>query len=193
MRFRETTLPGAFVVQIERQGDDRGFFARTWCTREFAVHGLPENLVQTSMSRSERRGTVRGMHLQLPPSTETKLVRCTRGAIYDVIVDLRPDSATFLKHFAIELVDRAYDALLIPPMMLHGFQTLEPETEVLYSMTDFYAPELGFGARWNDPAFGIKWPITNGVSILPRDAEYPDFDAAAYRARLSALPPAGRT
>jgi dTDP-4-dehydrorhamnose 3,5-epimerase len=193
MRFRKTTLPGAFVVEIERHGDERGFFARTWCAREFATQGLPENIVQTSMSRSERRGTVRGMHLQLPPSFETKLVRCTRGAIYDVIVDLRPDSATYLQHFGIELVAPAYDALFIPPLMLHGFQTLEPETEVLYQMSDFYAPELGFGVRWNDPAFGIEWPITSGVSMLPRDAEFPDFDAAKYQSKLSARPPVRRT
>jgi dTDP-4-dehydrorhamnose 3,5-epimerase len=186
MRFRDTPIGGAFVVEIDARSDERGFFARTWCAREFGARGLPDVAVQTSMSRSERRGTVRGMHLQLPPSREAKLVRCTRGAIYDVIVDLRPDSPTYLERFGVELVSRDYNALFIPPQCLHGFQTLEPESEVLYQMSDFYAPELGFGARWDDPAFGIAWPITDAVSMLPRDASYPDFDAAAYQTRLAA-------
>jgi dTDP-4-dehydrorhamnose 3,5-epimerase len=186
MRFRATPIAGAFVIEIEPFVDERGFFARTWCTREFAAQGLPDITVQTNISRNERRGTVRGMHLQLPPSREAKLVRCTRGAIYDAIVDLRPDSATYLEHFGVELSARAYNALFVPSAVLHGFQTLEAESEVVYQMSDFYAPELGFGARWNDPAFGIAWPIPEAASISPRDAGYPDFDSVAYQARFAA-------
>lgn len=186
MQFQQTSLRGAFVVSLEPSADSRGFFARTWCAREFAAHGLPDTLVQSSMSHSERRGTVRGMHVQLPPSREAKLVRCTRGAIYDVIVDMDPDSPTFLRHFGIELSATSYQALYIPPLMLHGFQTLQDASEVHYQMTDFYAPELGFGARWDDPAFGIAWPIRALVTILPRDAAYSDFDVERYRGELDA-------
>jgi len=186
MQFQQTSLRGAFVVSLEQHADERGFFARTWCSREFAAHGLPHTLVQSSMSRSERRGTVRGMHVQLPPSREAKLVRCTRGAIYDVIVDMDPDSPTFLHHFGVELSAASYLALYIPPLMLHGFQTLQDESEVHYQMTDFYAPELGFGARWDDPAFGIAWPMRAPITILPRDAAYADFHVDRYRSELAA-------
>ena len=181
MRFRETPLPGAFVVEIEPHADPRGFFARTWCSQEFAVHGLATQLVQASMSRNTRRGTVRGMHVQLPPSQEAKLVRCSRGAIYDVIIDLRTDSPTFLRHFGVELSAASGNALYIPAQFLHGFQTLADESEVFYQMTDYFAPELVFGVRWNDPAFDIRWPSPDSVTILPRDAEYPDFSVEAYR------------
>jgi dTDP-4-dehydrorhamnose 3,5-epimerase len=186
MRFRATPIGGVFVIEIEARGDDRGFFARTWCAREFREHGLADTVVQTSISQNARRGTLRGMHLQLPPSLETKVVRCTRGSIYDVVVDLRPDSPTFLQHFGVELSSAVHNALLIPPLFLHGFQTLADESEVFYQMSDFYAPELGFGARWDDPAFAIAWPMTTGITILPRDAEFPDFDADEYRGRLRA-------
>ena len=186
MRFVETPLPGAFVVTIEAHRDHRGYFARTWCAREVAGAGLPAQVVQTSISHNEKRGTLRGMHVQLPPSQEGKLVRCTRGRIYDVIVDLRPGSPTYLEHFAVELTARAHEALYIPPTMLHGFQTLEDDTDVFYQMTDFHAPELAFGARWNDPAFGIPWPIDKGLIMADRDATYADFDAAAYEARTLA-------
>ena len=220
MQFQQTSLRGAFVVSLEPYADSRGFFARTWCAREFAAHGLPDTLVQSSMSHSERRGTVRGihfqtypgqgklvraargrvldvvvdlrlgtvrgMHAQLPPSREAKLVRCARGAIYDVIVDMDPDSPTFLRHFGIELSATSYQALYIPPLMLHGFQTLQDASEVHYQMTDFYAPELGLGARWDDPAFGIAWPIRAPVTVLPRDAAYAGFDVERYRRELDA-------
>jgi dTDP-4-dehydrorhamnose 3,5-epimerase len=185
MQFEQTSLRGAFVVKLDQSTDSRGFFARTWCAREFAAQGLPATLVQSSMSRSERRGTVRGMHVQLPPSREAKLVRCTSGAIYDVIVDLDPDSPTFLRQFGIELAASSYLALYIPPLMLHGFQTLQDASEVHYQMTDYYAPELGFGARWDDPAFGIAWPIRAPVTILARDASYPDFDIERFRSELA--------
>jgi dTDP-4-dehydrorhamnose 3,5-epimerase len=184
MKYRETPLAGALLVDIEPAVDLRGFFARTWCAREFEAHGLSGALVQTSISRNERKGTVRGMHLQLPPSREAKLVRCSRGAIHDVIVDLRPESASYLRHFGVELSAQTYQALYIPPQMAHGFQTLEDESEVLYQMSDFHDPELGCGWRWNDPSFGIRWPIAESITILPRDAEYADFSDGEYRERL---------
>jgi len=185
VRFTETELRGAYVVEPEPRQDMRGFFARLWCEREFAALGLHARVVQVSMSRNLRRGTVRGMHMQLPPSREAKLVSCMRGRIYDVIVDLRPGSPTYLRHFAIELDAERHTALYIPPGMLHGFQTLEDDSEVLYHMSDFHAEHLAFGARWNDPAFGILWPESPQIVILPRDAEYPDFDSDAYLARVA--------
>ena len=186
MRLRPTPLQGAFVVEIEPRADSRGFFARTWCAREFAAQGLHDALVQTSISYNERRGTVRGMHMQLPPSREAKLVRCTRGAIYDVIVDLDPESPSYLQHYGVELSAEAYNALYIPPLKLHGFQTLRDHCEVLYQMSDFHAPHLGYGARWDEPSFAIDWPIRDAVTILPRDAQYGDFDAVRFRGELDA-------
>jgi dTDP-4-dehydrorhamnose 3,5-epimerase len=186
VRFESTPLAGAYVLNIEPNRDHRGYFARTWCTNEFAGEGLPRNVVQASLSHNDKRGTVRGMHLQLPPSQEGKLVRCIRGRIYDVIVDLRPSSTTYLRHFGVELQASTHNALYIPPTMLHGFQTLEDDTEVSYQMTDFYAPELTFGARWNDPAFGIDWPIAGNLVLADRDASYPDFDRADYERRFRA-------
>jgi dTDP-4-dehydrorhamnose 3,5-epimerase len=186
VRFTQTPLAGAFQVDIEPHRDARGFFTRLRCEREMTEHGLPGHFVQASLSNSIRRGTIRGMHLQLPPSREGKLVRCVRGRILDVIVDLRPGSPTFLRHFAIELAAELHNALYMPPLMLHGFQTLEDDCEVMYDMTDVFAPDLGFGARWNDAAFGISWPITREVTIADRDAGYADFDVAAYLAQAGA-------
>ena len=184
MLLQETALRGAFIVEIEPRQDLRGFFARTWCATEFAAHGLQATMVQTSISRNERRGTIRGMHMQLPPSREAKLVRCTRGSIHDVIIDMNPESPTFLRHCAVELAADKYNALYIPPLMLHGFQTLQDESEVLYQMTDFYAPDLGYGVRWNDPALGISWPITESITVLPRDGEYADFSVDRFAEEL---------
>ena len=186
MRFTAAPLSGAFVVDIEPHADMRGFFARTWCQREFREHGLETELVQMSISRNEKRGTVRGMHLQLPPSRESKLVRAERGSIYDVIIDLRPESPTYLQHFGVELSSQRHNALYIPPGFAHGFQTLEDQSEVLYQMSDFHAPELGFGFRWDDPAFDIRWPSSHGITIVPRDAGYPDFNRAEYESRRAA-------
>lgn len=184
MRFHETGIAGAVMVSIEPHADARGYFARTWCAREFAAHGLPARFVQASLSRNTRRGTLRGLHLQLPPSEEGKLVSCITGAIHDVVVDLRPGSPTFLRHFGVELSAERHDALYIPPGLAHGFQTLADGTEVLYQMTDYFAPELAFGVRWSDPAFAIAWPIATPTAILERDAGYDDFDVSAYRRRL---------
>lgn len=185
MRFEQAPLAGAYVIEIEPHRDVRGYFTRLWCTREFEEHGLPSRLVQASLSRNHKRGTVRGMHMQLPPSREGKIVQCMRGRIYDVIVDLRPGSPTFLQHFGLELTADEHNALYIPPWMLHGFQTLEDECEVFYQMTDFHANELAFGARWNDPAFAIRWPLDSALTLNERDAGYPDFDAEGYE-RLAA-------
>jgi dTDP-4-dehydrorhamnose 3,5-epimerase len=184
MRFHETALAGAFLIEIEPHTDMRGLFARTWCAQEFAARGLATDCVQASLSRNDRRGTVRGMHLQLPPSRESKLVRCARGSILDVLIDLRPESPSYLQHFAIELSAQACNALYVPPLMAHGFQTLVDETDVVYQMSDFYAPQHAFGLRWDDPSFRIRWPIRQSVTILPRDLEYPDFDPGAYAQRL---------
>lgn len=187
MRFHPTPIAGAFLVGIDPQSDERGLFARTWCSREFSSRGLPDAIVQTSISHNVRRGTVRGMHLQLPPSQEAKLVSCVRGRIYDVIVDLRPDSPSYLRHFGAELAAETHDALFIPTLVAHGFQTLDDGTEVLYQMTDYFAPELGFGFRWNDPAFEIRWPMDE-IVILTRDRGYPDFDARSFERHLQAAP-----
>jgi dTDP-4-dehydrorhamnose 3,5-epimerase len=185
MRLEPLTLGGAFLVAIERNLDERGFFARTFCVREFRQAGLPAAAVQTSISYNRRRGTVRGMHFQWPPSEEGKLVRCIRGRMTDVLLDLRPESPTFLRHLTLELDDERRDAVFVPHGVAHGFQTLVEDTEVLYQMTDYYAPELGGGVRWNDPRFEIAWPITREVVISERDASYPDFDRRAFEAELS--------
>jgi dTDP-4-dehydrorhamnose 3,5-epimerase len=172
--FTETALAGAYVIEPERHEDARGFFARVWCAREFAEHGLETDVRQCSISLNAHRGTLRGMHYQVPPHEEVKLVRCTRGAIYDAIIDLRPASPTFLRHIAVELTAENRRMLYIPRGFAHGFQTLEDDTEVFYQMSEFYAPGAGRGVRWNDAAFGIAWPIPSPI-MLDRDRCYPDF------------------
>jgi dTDP-4-dehydrorhamnose 3,5-epimerase len=176
MIFRETALPGVFVLEPELREDPRGFFARTWCQREFEEHGLDPRLVQVSVSFNRRRGTLRGMHYQAPPHAEAKLIRCTRGAIWDVALDLRPASPTFRQHIGVELTADNRAALYIPEGLAHGFQTLEDDTEVLYQMSEFYAPEVARGIRFDDPAFGIRWPLPEPI-MLTRDRTYPDFAA----------------
>jgi dTDP-4-dehydrorhamnose 3,5-epimerase len=172
MRFIETPLKGAFVVEVEAQTDARGSFARTFCAREFEAQGLVGTFVQCSTSWNTRRGTVRGMHYQLPPSCEAKLVRCTAGALWDVIVDLREKSPTHLQSFGIELSARNRKALYIPEMFAHGFQTLEDGTEVFYQMSEFYAPDLSTGLRYDDPKIGIEWPMPV-TSISEKDLQWP--------------------
>jgi dTDP-4-dehydrorhamnose 3,5-epimerase len=181
MLFEALDIAGAALVKIEPKADARGFFARTFCAREFAVHGLPAAFVQTSLSYNERRGTVRGLHFQWPPSREGKLVRCIRGALLDVLLDLRPDSPSYLRHCAIQLAEQSGDAVFIPHGIAHGFQTLTDQTEVLYQMTDFFAPHLSSGVRWNDPAFGIRWPIAD-IVISERDELCARFDRAQFEA-----------
>jgi len=172
--FTPTPLAGAWIVDLERREDDRGFFARTWCVRELAARGLDTRVVQASMSRTRRRGTLRGLHWQAAPHQEVKLVRCARGAIWDAIVDLRPDSPTYTRHFGAELTAENGRALYIPADFAHGFVTLADDTDVVYQMSEFYDPAAGRGARWNDPAFGIGWPVTDPI-VNERDATYPDF------------------
>jgi dTDP-4-dehydrorhamnose 3,5-epimerase len=184
MLFEALDLAGAALVKMERQCDERGFFARSACVEEFHAHGLPATFVQSSVSWNRRRATVRGMHFQWPPSQEGKLVRCVRGAIHDVLLDLRPTARTYLNYLAVVLDEDSRDAVFIPSGVAHGFQTLADDCEVLYQMTDVHAPQLAAGVRWNDPAFGIRWPITSDIVIAPRDARYPDFDRQDFEAQL---------
>jgi len=177
MLFTQTDLQDAYIVEPEKLNDDRGYFARTWCQREFQERNLDANLVQCSISFNKKKGTLRGMHLQLPPSSETKLVRCTRGAIYDVIIDLRLDSTTYLQWIAITLTAENSKALYIPKGFAHGFQTLEDNTEIFYQMSDFYSPTGAIGFRWNDPIFKIQWAEEISV-ISERDQQYKDYTPA---------------
>jgi len=172
--FTPVALAGAYLVAPELHEDERGFFARVWCAREFADHGLDARLVQASISLSRRRGTLRGMHWQAAPHEEVKLVRCLRGAIHDVILDLRPASPTYLQHVSAELTAANRLAFYIPRGLAHGFQTLIDDAEVFYQMSEFYEPAAARGVRWNDPAFGIAWPVRKPI-LHPRDASYPDF------------------
>jgi dTDP-4-dehydrorhamnose 3,5-epimerase len=174
MIFIETALKGAFLIEPERREDERGFFARAWCQREFVARGLNPRLVQCNISFNRQRGTLRGMHYQAAPYEEVRLVRCTRGAIYDVIIDLRPHSPTFTQWVAVELTADNYCMLYVPEQFAHGFQTLEDNTEVFYQMSEFYAPEYVRGVRWNDPAFAITWPQAARI-ISERDQQYADF------------------
>ena len=174
MLFTETALKGAFVIGLDRKTDLRGYFARTFCVEEFQSHGLNPRVVQCNVSFNARKGTLRGMHWQAPPSAEAKLVRAMRGAIHDVIVDLRADSPTYLRHVAVELSSTNGQMLYIPERFAHGFQTLEDDTEVFYQMSEFYAPGFARGARWNDLAFGIPWPLPNPI-MNDRDQSWPDY------------------
>jgi dTDP-4-dehydrorhamnose 3,5-epimerase len=183
--FEKVPITGAALVKMQRYEDERGFFARSVCVEEFRAHGLQGAFVQSSISWNRHRGTVRGLHFQWPPSREAKLVRCLRGAIYDVVLDLRPQEATYLEHFAAVLDENNRDALFIPPGLAHGFQTLADDCEVLYQMTDFHAPELAAGVRWDDPAFRIQWPIGQAPVIAARDRAYPDFARATFEAQLA--------
>ncbi len=171
MRFIPTPIVGAYLVEPELIEDERGFFARTYCREEFIAHGLNPNLPQCNISFNKAQGTLRGMHYQAAPHAEAKLVRCTQGAIYDVIVDLRPESTTFKHWHAVELSAASHHALYIPEGLAHGFQTLQPATEVFYQMCQSYHPESAKGLRWNDPVFAIDWPLPNPV-ISKRDSEY---------------------
>jgi dTDP-4-dehydrorhamnose 3,5-epimerase len=183
--IRPTSIPGTRTVELERNSDERGFFARTWCREEFAREGIAIDMVQASVSHNRQRGTLRGLHFAWPPSREAKLVRCERGQVFDVIVDLRPESPAFLHHVAVTLDDQRRNALYIPAGVAHGFQTLAEDCTVLYMMSDFYRPELADGVRHDDPAFAIVWPLPV-TSIIARDRDYPDFDPAAHATRYNA-------
>ena len=174
MIFKETRLRGAYIIDIQKLEDERGFFARTWCQREFETHGLNTQLAQCNLSYNKPKGTLRGMHYQEAPFEEAKLVRCSKGAIYDVIIDLRPQSPTYLEHLAVTLTADQHNMLYVPEGFAHGFLTLEDDTNVFYQMSEFYAPEHARGVRWDDPAFNVKWPIAAQV-ISERDASYLDY------------------
>ena len=182
MIFEPTPIPGAFVVELQRREDERGFFARVWCREEFAALGIDVQMVQSSLSHNRRAGTLRGLHFARAPAREGKLVRCQRGRLFDVIVDLRPQSPAFLQHFSIELDERQGNGLYIPPGVAHGFQTLVDDCDVLYMMTEAYRPELADGLRYDDGALGIRWPMPVAM-LADRDRSYPDFDRAVHAAR----------
>jgi dTDP-4-dehydrorhamnose 3,5-epimerase len=177
MIFTETPLTGAFLIDLEKRGDERGFFARAFCEREFAEHGLPSRFVQVNNSLSAEKGTLRGMHYQLAPKAETKLVRCIRGALYDVILDLRSDSPTFGQSFGAELSAENRRMMVVPKGFGHGFITLADDTEAFYFVDEFYAPELERGVRWDDPRFAISWPLAP-VVLSDKDRGHRDFDPA---------------
>jgi dTDP-4-dehydrorhamnose 3,5-epimerase len=186
MLFTPTKLKGAFVLEIQPHSDERGFFARTWCQKELTEQGLDATLAQCSISFNHKKGTLRGMHLQLPSFAENKLVRCTQGAIYDVIIDLRQDSETYLQWVGVELTAANRKALYVPKGFAHGFQTLADDTEVFYHISQFYAPECARGWRWNDPAFKIAW--REPVSVMSeRDRTYEDYNPNQFSLRKSDL------
>ncbi|HST51630.1 MAG TPA: dTDP-4-dehydrorhamnose 3,5-epimerase [Pyrinomonadaceae bacterium] len=174
--FTETGLRGAFVVEPERFDDERGFFARSFSDREFEAHGINPRLIECNISYNRRRHTLRGMHYQAAPHAQAKLVRCTRGAVFDVIIDLRPASPTFRRWLGLELTAENPRQLYVPEGFAHGFQTLKDDTEIFYQMSARYEPSSGRGVRWDDPAFGIEWPEAVERIMAARDREYPDFN-----------------
>ena len=185
MKITPLALDGVRLVEIERLADERGYFARLWCRQAFADAGLAFTVEQTSASYNDRAGTVRGLHFAWPPAAEGKLVRCARGRMLDVLLDLRPHSPSYRQHLAVELDADSHRALLLPPGVAHGFQTLEDATEVHYMMDEAYRPGLGDGVRYDDPQFGIRWPLPVS-SISERDRQYPDCDAVAHARRFHA-------
>lgn len=175
MHFHRSPLDGAYTLELEKRGDDRGFFARFFCEREFAQAGLESRFVQVNNSLSAKKGTLRGMHYQLPPAAEAKVVRCVRGALYDVIVDLRAGSPTFGKWFGAELTAENRIMMYVPRGFAHGLVTLTDDAEVLYLVSALYSPENERGVRWNDPAVGIEWPV-EPVELSDKDRKWPDLD-----------------
>jgi dTDP-4-dehydrorhamnose 3,5-epimerase len=175
MKFTETPLPGAFIIDLEKRGDDRGFFARYFCKKEYASHDLCSDIVQINNSLSAQAGTLRGMHYQLAPKAEDKVVRCVKGALFDVIIDIRSQSPTFLQHFSVELTSENRRMLYVPKGFAHGFITLLDDTEAIYLVTEYYAADCERGIRYNDPKIGIQWPSEPSV-ISPKDLAHPDFD-----------------
>lgn len=175
MIITATPLKDAFVVELEIREDDRGGFARTFCAREFEEHGMKPIVAQCNMSYNFKKGTLRGMHYQLPPAAETKLVRCTKGAIYDVIIDMRPESPTYKQHFGIELTEDNRKALYVPELFAHGYLALTDGAEVVYQVGEFYSPGYERGIRYDDPEFGIEWPIPITV-ISEKDSKWPPFE-----------------
>jgi dTDP-4-dehydrorhamnose 3,5-epimerase len=175
--FRETALRGAWIVELEPREDERGFFARSWCEDEFAEHGLTTRIAQCNISWNARRGTLRGLHFQAEPHAEVKLVRCVRGAIYDVIVDLRPSSPSYKHWVGVELTAENRHTLYVPERFAHGFQTLVDDTELFYQVSEPHAPSAERGVRWDDPAFAIAWPIPDPI-LSDKDRAWPDFESS---------------
>jgi len=180
MVFKETELKGAYIIELEQLEDVRGFFARSFCQKEFEEHGLNPRVAQCNISYSKNRGTLRGIHYQSTPYEEAKLVSCIRGAIYDVIIDLRPDSTTYCQWFAVELTAQDCKMIYIPEGFAHGFQALEDNTVVFYQMSEFYHPECADGVRWDDPVFGIRWPKIHHRIVSEIDQGYADFSVTTY-------------
>ena len=199
MIFHEMKLQGAFLIELERREDERGFFARAFCQTEFAEKGLKPVIAQANIASNLREGTLRGMHFQYPPAAETKLVRCTRGAILDIIVDLRPESPTYLQHIAVQLDEDNMLALYVPERFAHGYQTLRDRTDTSYQVGEFYTPSAEGGLMYDDPALGLEWPLPISV-ISPKDRAFPPFDeikatlekkmSPEVHSRLDALAPA---
>lgn len=179
MIFHQTTVHGGRLVELEKRGDDRGFFARMFCENEFREAGLETRFVQANNSLTAKRGTLRGLHYQLPPAAEVKLVRCVRGALWDVILDLRPDSPTYQKWFGAELSAENRHMMYVPRGCAHAFVTLTDDAEAIYMVSDFYAPGEERGVRWNDPRFAIDWPIAP-AELSAKDGGWPDFDAGFH-------------
>ena len=180
MIFKETKLPGAYLIEINKIEDHRGFFGRAWCKREFEAHGLNANVVQINTSGSKKKGTIRGMHYQIAPHGESKFIRCTKGRVFDVIIDLRADSPTFMQWIGHELSADNYNMVYVPEYFAHGFVTLEDNSEVYYPVTEYYTPGAERGIRWNDPAFNIEWPIEVEV-YTEKDMSHPDFDLSRLK------------
>ena len=177
MIFTETRLKDAYIIELKPVYDERGFFVRTWCQKEFTDRDLNPQFVQCNLSYNKKKGIIRGMHYQGHPFPETKLIRCMKGSIYDVILDLRPDSKTFKQWISVVLTEKNHKTLYVPEGFAHGFQTLEDDTEVLYQMSEFYHPEFAEGVRYNDHAFCIEWPILNGVIVSKKDLSYRNFES----------------
>jgi dTDP-4-dehydrorhamnose 3,5-epimerase len=175
MIFSETGLPGAYVIDLDRIEDERGFFARAWCERELTEHGLESRIAQCNTSFNKRQGTLRGMHFQRSPHQEVKLIRCIRGSLFDVIIDLRPDSVGYKRWIGVELTADNRRMLYVPRGFAHGFQTLEDDTETFYMVSEFYMPGAEAGVRWDDPVFGIEWPHGDPTEISDKDRHWPDF------------------
>jgi dTDP-4-dehydrorhamnose 3,5-epimerase len=186
--FTETKLKGAFVIDLDRKQDARGFFARAFCQEEFKAHGLKPLIAQGNVAHNIRKGTIRGMHFQFPPAAETKLVRCTRGAILDIIVDLRPESPTYLQHVAVDLNEDNQRALYVPERFAHGYQTLHDNTDTSYSVGEFYSPANESGILYNDPRLGLRWPLPVTV-VSEKDQKFARFDEAEseIKRRMSAI------
>lgn len=175
MNFTETGIEGLYIVELNKIGDERGFFARTWCEKEFSDKNLTSRMLQANTSYSKDKGTLRGLHYQVSPHHEAKLMRCIKGAIFDVAVDLRPDSKTYKKWFGIELTESNRKMLFIPEGCAHGYQTLVEDTEAFYMSSAYYAPEAERGVLWNDPAIGIDWPITDNLNITDKDKSWAEI------------------